>query len=122
MPQPFHSPTLADRLVPFRPSLGGNIVSRRRYRYQEDVPLPWQVEVTLALVSLFAAPVGMVWIIWRIISPISRMSEALGMPIDLNAVLEPLQFGIWVFGLLVAFKAWLWLRRRVARMILDIPT
>lgn len=96
-------------------------MSRGRSRYQQDVSLPWQVEVTLALISLFAAPVGMGWIIWRIISPISRMSEALGTTIDLNAVLEPVQFGIWVFGFLVAFKVWLWLRSRVARMILDIP-
>lgn len=96
-------------------------MSRKGSQYHEDISLPWQVEGALALVSLPTVPLAMIWIVWRITTPISRTAESLGVPLDLESVIEPLQFGILAFGLLMSFKVWLWLRERVVRVIAEIP-
>lgn len=95
-------------------------MKRRRNRYGDQVSLPWEVEIPVGLISLLAVPLAMKWIVWRITSPISHISEAIGVPIDLQKAMEPLHFGIWAFGFLAAIKVWLFLRGWISRRITDL--
>jgi hypothetical protein len=66
----------------------------RRIRSQDefDWPLPWQVEVGLAVIGLICVPFGMYWFTKEITSPATMLGQVFNIQVDVQPII--MAFGL----------------------------
>ena len=89
-------------------------MSRRvRSRQELDWPLPWQIEVGLAVIGLICVPFGMYWFTKEITSPATMLGQLFNIPVDVQPLITAFRPMIWIFGVIIGWRVRCWLRRSI---------
>lgn len=85
-----------------------------------DLALPWPIEAFCWGVGALSTPAGIWWFMYEITSPASALSDAFGIPIDLQSIVAPYRNWSIVFGIIVGVRISLALRRWFARRLASL--
>ena len=84
---------------------------RRSRRPDENILLPWPIEIVFAVAGLVCVPFAMWWFLGEITAPAIQFGKALGVAVDVQPVIIALEPMIWIIGVIVGFRVWFFLRK-----------
>lgn len=90
---------------------------RNRTRDSIDWPLPWQIELALAAIGLICAPFGMYWLVNEITDPIDMLRHLFNAPVNAQPILRAFAPMIWIFGVIIGWRACCWLRQALVEKL-----
>lgn len=79
------------------------------------MPLP--LEIVFGAIGLLAVPFAMCWFVNEITSPGLAFSEIVGVPVDIQGMVDSSVPLIWIFGLIFGWRVRCWIRRQFVRRL-----
>jgi hypothetical protein len=93
----------------------------RRYSHSyEDFALPWQLEVALWVLGLICGLLARWLVMYAITSRAAAFGMTLGVRVETQTIIGPVQPLLWVFALIVGVRIRCWLRRIVIKRVSNI--